>query len=112
FRPSICVPHICAVRGARTGITQRPAHWEKGALVSSLVVGSVALDTVETPFGRVDEALGGTALYFSLAASLFTDVMLVGVIGDDFPDTAIAELERRNVDLQGLQRRPGETFRW
>lgn len=80
--------------------------------MSSLVVGSVALDTVETPFGRADSALGGTAVYFSLAASLFTDVMMVGVVGEDFPASAVELLQRRGVDLTGLQQRPGETFRW
>jgi sugar/nucleoside kinase (ribokinase family) len=80
--------------------------------VSSLVVGSIAIDTVETPFGKVNEALGGTAVYFALAASLFTKVQLVGVIGDDFPDHAIELLQSRGVDLAGLQKRHGETFRW
>ncbi|GAC1471911.1 MAG: PfkB family carbohydrate kinase [Chloroflexota bacterium] len=80
--------------------------------MSSLVVGSIAFDTVDTPFGRVENALGGTAVYFSLAASLFTDVRLVGVVGDDFPEDALRLLERRGVDLTGLQRRHGETFRW
>lgn len=80
--------------------------------MSTLVVGSIALDTVETPFGRAENALGGTAVFFSLAASLFTDVRLVGVIGNDFPAHGIDLLERRGVDLAGLQRRPGETFRW
>jgi sugar/nucleoside kinase (ribokinase family) len=80
--------------------------------VSSLVVGSVALDTVETPFGRAEDALGGTAVFFSVAASLFTEVQLVGVVGDDFPDDAITSLAGRGVDVAGLQRRPGETFRW
>jgi sugar/nucleoside kinase (ribokinase family) len=75
-------------------------------------VGSVALDTVETPFGKAENALGGTAVYFSLAASAFTDVMLVGVVGDDFPGEGIDLLQGRNVDLEGLQRRTGETFRW
>lgn len=80
--------------------------------MSSLVVGSIAFDTVETPFGRVDNALGGTAVFFSLAASLFTDVRLVGVVGEDFPDTAVDMLKERAIDLSGLQRRSGETFRW
>ncbi|HZU14939.1 MAG TPA: PfkB family carbohydrate kinase [Chloroflexota bacterium] len=80
--------------------------------MSTLVVGSVALDTVQTPFGRAEEALGGTAVYFSLAAALFGDVRMVGVVGDDFPAEAIALLEQRGIDLGGLQRRPGETFRW
>jgi sugar/nucleoside kinase (ribokinase family) len=80
--------------------------------VSSLVVGSIAIDTVETPFGKAEEALGGTAVYFALAASLFTEVQLVGVVGDDFPSSAVETLESRGVDLSGLQRRHGETFRW
>lgn len=80
--------------------------------MSSLVVGSIAIDTVETPFGKVEDALGGTAVYFALAASLFTDVQLVGVVGDDFPTSAVEMLQSRNVDLSGLQRRHGETFRW
>jgi len=80
--------------------------------VSTLVVGSVALDTVETPFGRADNVLGGTAMYFSLAASLFTDVNLVGVVGEDFPGEALQTLQERRIDLAGLQRRSGETFRW
>jgi sugar/nucleoside kinase (ribokinase family) len=80
--------------------------------VTSLVVGSIAIDTVETPFGKAEEALGGTAVYFALAASLFTEVQLVGVVGDDFPSSAVEMLESRGVDVQGLQRRHGETFRW
>jgi sugar/nucleoside kinase (ribokinase family) len=80
--------------------------------LSSLVVGSVALDTVRTPFGEADSALGGTAVYFSVAASLFTSVNLVGVVGDDFPADAISMLEGRGVDLAGLQHQTGQTFRW
>lgn len=80
--------------------------------MSSLVVGSIAIDTVETPFGKAEEALGGTAVYFALAASLFTEVQLVGVVGDDFPPDAVEMLQTRGVDLSGLQRRHGETFRW
>jgi sugar/nucleoside kinase (ribokinase family) len=80
--------------------------------VSSLVVGSIALDTVETPFGKAEEALGGTAVYFSLAASLFATVQLVGVVGEDFPPSGIELLKRRGIDLAGLQQREGQTFRW
>lgn len=80
--------------------------------MSSLVVGSIALDTVETPFGRVRDALGGTAVYFSLAASSFTDVQVVGVVGEDFPSRHIQMLEERGCDLNGLQQRSGRTFRW
>jgi sugar/nucleoside kinase (ribokinase family) len=80
--------------------------------MSLLVVGSVALDSIETPFGRVDDALGGSATFFAAAASLYCDVQLVGVIGSDFPEDELAFLQRRGVDLQGLDRREGESFRW
>lgn len=80
--------------------------------MSILVVGSVALDTVETPFGRVCNALGGSASYFAAAASLFTRVNLVAVVGTDFPQEHVAFLKKRGVDLRGLQVVEGETFRW
>jgi sugar/nucleoside kinase (ribokinase family) len=77
-----------------------------------LVVGSVALDTVETPFGRVQEALGGSATYFAYAASFFTRVRLVATVGDDFPDAYGRLLESRGVDIRGLTVGRGRTFRW
>jgi sugar/nucleoside kinase (ribokinase family) len=77
-----------------------------------LVVGSVALDTVKTPFGEVAEVLGGSATYFSTAASFFTTVDLIAVVGEDFPPQHVAFLKSRGVDLTGLERRPGQTFRW
>jgi sugar/nucleoside kinase (ribokinase family) len=77
-----------------------------------IVVGSVALDSVETPFGKRDEMLGGSAVYCTLAASHFTSPKLVGVVGEDFPQEAIELLENRKVDLSGLERKPGKTFRW
>jgi len=80
--------------------------------MSVLVVGSVALDSVTTPFGAVEETLGGSACYFSTSASFFTDVQLVAVIGEDFPEEHVEFLAGRNVELSGLQRSPGETFRW
>jgi sugar/nucleoside kinase (ribokinase family) len=80
--------------------------------MSLLVVGSVALDTVETPFGRAEDALGGSATFFTAAASCFCRVQVVGVIGEDFPDGGIRFLESRNADLAGLVRLPGESFRW
>jgi sugar/nucleoside kinase (ribokinase family) len=80
--------------------------------MSLLVVGSVALDTVETPFGRAEDALGGSATFFTAAASCFCRVQVVGVIGEDFPDGGIRFLESRNADLAGLIRLPGESFRW
>jgi sugar/nucleoside kinase (ribokinase family) len=82
--------------------------------VSVLVVGSLALDTVETPFGRTKDAVGGSATYISTSASYFTmPVRLVGVVGGDFPRDGIAFLESRNIDLEGLQQvLEGKTFRW
>jgi len=77
-----------------------------------LVVGSVALDSVETPFGKVQEALGGSGTYFSTSASFFTDVRLVAVVGGDFPEEHLDFLRGRRVDLEGLQRAEGKTFRW
>ncbi len=78
-----------------------------------LVVGSVALDSVATPFGKVDEALGGSATYVSYAASFFTTVRLVATVGTDFPETHVRLLSERGVDVAGLQTTPGgRTFRW
>ena len=76
------------------------------------VVGSVALDSVRTPFGEVEEALGGSASYFSLSASHFAPVRMVAVVGEDFPAAHRRVFERRGVDLSGLETAPGRTFRW
>ncbi len=77
-----------------------------------LVVGSVAYDSVKTPFGQVEEALGGSATYFSLAASFFTQVQLVACVGTDFRKSDVQFLESRRIDLQGLEYLNGRTFRW
>lgn len=77
-----------------------------------LVVGSVALDTVETPFGSAERVLGGSANYFAAAASLFGPVQVVGVVGDDYPMERLAFLEARGVDLSGIEQAPGESFFW
>lgn len=77
-----------------------------------LVVGSVALDTVTTPFGAASEVLGGSATYFATAASYFTTVDLIAVVGKDFPEQHLRLLQNRGIDLTGLERRDGETFRW
>ncbi|BBA69641.1 sugar kinase [Geobacter sulfurreducens] len=77
-----------------------------------LVVGSVAFDSVETPFGKGEHVLGGSATYFSTSASFFTDVSLVAVVGEDFPEEHVAFLQSRNVDLRGLSREQGKTFHW
>lgn len=84
----------------------------EGVSVSLLVVGTVALDSVETPFGSVENALGGSATYFSVSASYFTDVRLVAVIGQDFPREHIQFLKSKNIDVRGLEVQPGSTFRW
>src|SRR5207302_7503543 len=80
--------------------------------LSMLVVGSVALDTVETPFARKEEALGGAASYFSTAASLYNQVNLVAVVGSDFPREHLDFWHSRPVNLAGLQVQEGKTFRW
>jgi sugar/nucleoside kinase (ribokinase family) len=77
-----------------------------------LVVGSVALDSVRTPFGETEEALGGSASYFSFSASHFSPVRLVAVVGDDFPAAHREAFVRRGVDLSGLETAAGRTFRW
>ncbi len=77
-----------------------------------LTVGSVAFDSVKTPFGEVSRVVAGAATYFSISASFFTDVRLVGVVGDDFEDEHLAVFAGRRIDLDGLQRVAGKTFRW
>ncbi len=77
-----------------------------------LVVGSVAFDTVRTPFGEATDVLGGSAVYCSTAASFFAGVNMVAVVGEDFPDEHLAFLKSRGVDVSGLERRQGRTFRW
>jgi len=80
--------------------------------MSILVVGSVAYDTVETPFGRAEKVLGGSASFFSVAASFFAPVNLVAVVGDDFSEKAMSAFQGRPVDLEGLERTAGKTFHW
>ena len=80
--------------------------------MSILVVGSIALDTIETPSGSVQDSLGGSALYFSAAASFFAPVNLVGVVGNDFDFAKIEFLKNRGVDFEGLGVEEGQTFRW
>lgn len=76
------------------------------------VVGSVALDSVETPVERRNDVLGGAATFFSLAASNYVPVHLVGIVGEDFPQEHVALLRSRSIDLDGLEQVPGKTFRW
>jgi sugar/nucleoside kinase (ribokinase family) len=79
---------------------------------SVLVVGTVALDTLETPYGKAENALGGSATHFALSAGCFAPVRLVAVVGRDFPKEHVELLRRRNVDTKGLEVADGETFRW
>ncbi len=80
--------------------------------MSLVVVGSIAFDSIETPHGKVDDALGGSASFFSYAASFFTTPRLVGVVGEDFPEANRQLLESRRIDTSGLVSQPGKTFRW
>lgn len=77
-----------------------------------IVVGSVALDSVKTPFGEVTDALGGSAIFFSVAASYFTDVAIIAVVGDDFPSEHLDFLRGMGVDTSGIYTEAGKTFRW
>jgi sugar/nucleoside kinase (ribokinase family) len=77
-----------------------------------LAVGSVAFDSIRTPFGEANRVVGGAATYFAIAASFFTEVRVVAVVGEDFGDNADRVFGGRRIDLAGLERVPGETFRW
>jgi sugar/nucleoside kinase (ribokinase family) len=77
-----------------------------------LVVGSVALDSVETPFGKADNVIGGSGTFFSASASHLAPVQLVGVVGDDYPMDQLEPLRARGVDMAGLEQAKGESFRW
>ena len=80
--------------------------------VSLLVVGSVAYDALESPYGKVERTLGGAATYFSVAAAFFTHVNLVAIVGDDFHPKDEAMLRRRSIDIEGLERAAGKCFFW
>jgi len=80
--------------------------------MSILAVGSIAFDTIATPSGRVENALGGSATYFSMAASYFADVRVLAVVGDDFTAEHEKILKARGVDIRGIDRAKGKTFRW
>jgi sugar/nucleoside kinase (ribokinase family) len=80
--------------------------------MSVLVVGSVALDSVETPFGKADQVIGGSGTFFSASASHLAPVQLVGVVGDDYPMAQLEPLRQRGVDMAGLEQATGESFRW
>lgn len=80
--------------------------------MSITVVGSIGLDTVETPSGRNEDGLGGAAVYFSLAAAILSKVHLVAIVGDDFPQEHVDLLASKKINLDGLERAAGKTFRW
>ncbi len=80
--------------------------------MSILIVGSVALDNIKTPFGEIKETLGGSAVYACLAAGIFSPVKLLSAAGEDFPEKYIRKLKRKNIDLAGLKICGGSTFRW
>src|SRR5271154_1228433 len=80
--------------------------------MSIVVVGSVAFDTIATPSGRAEDILGGSATYFSLAASYFTEVRLVAVVGEDFTAEHENVFHKHGIDTRGIERAQGKTFRW
>jgi sugar/nucleoside kinase (ribokinase family) len=80
--------------------------------VKIVVVGSMAFDDVETPHGKVEQVIGGSATYFSVAASFFAPVAVVAVVGEDFPKTELDFLQSRGIDIAGVEVAPGRTFRW
>src|SRR5882672_11508738 len=80
--------------------------------MSIVVVGSVAFDTIASPSGKVEDVLGGAATYFALAASYFTQVRVVAVVGDDFTAEHEGVLKKRKVDTRGIEHSQGKTFRW
>lgn len=80
--------------------------------MSLTVIGTVALDTVETPFGKLEEGLGGSATHFAASATFFSPLALVAVVGADFPEVHFDYFRSRPIDLSALERHPGKTFRW
>jgi sugar/nucleoside kinase (ribokinase family) len=80
--------------------------------MSIVAVGSIALDTVKTPFGEANDIVGGALTYFSISASFFTDVKMVGVVGEDFSEEHMKVFAGRRIDLEGVERAPGKSFRW
>src|SRR5262249_47610823 len=99
-------------RAARPSADHRTVHGSEPGARAIAVVGSVAFDRIETPIGRAEDVLGGSATYFALAASYFAPVHLVAVVGEDFPESDREFLGTRGIDLSGLEVRPGRTFRW
>src|SRR5574341_2414967 len=80
--------------------------------MSVLVVGTVAFDSIETPFGSAERILGGSASFFALGASLFAGVRVVGVVGKDFPQDYLDLFSERDIDIAGIKQESGDTFHW
>ncbi len=80
--------------------------------MSLVVIGSIALDTIKTPSGEVEDVLGGSAIYASIAGKYFTEVSIIGVVGEDFPQAHIDLLNKKEINIDGLVRVAGKTFRW
>ena len=80
--------------------------------MSLLAVGSIAFDSIRTPYGEVEEILGGSATFFSVTASWFTHVSVVAVVGEDFGEQHFQVFRERSIDTQGVERVAGRTFRW
>jgi len=80
--------------------------------MSLVIVGSLAFDTIETPYGRKERIVGGSSTYCALAASFFTQPGIVSVIGEDFPEETINFFKKRKIDLEGISRKAGQTFHW
>jgi sugar/nucleoside kinase (ribokinase family) len=80
--------------------------------MSLVIVGSLAFDTIQTPWGRRERIVGGSGTYCSLAASFFTHPQVVGVVGEDFPTAVIRLFKARGIDVEGLEIKPGKTFHW
>src|SRR5579872_7361903 len=102
----------CSAMGSRCWESRHRTACERARPMTVLVVGSVALDSIETPFGRAERVLGGSATYFASAACHFAPVQFVGVVGDDYPMAQLAPLADHGVDLAGLERAQGESFHW
>src|SRR3954463_5601755 len=79
---------------------------------SILAVGSMAFDSIQTPAGKAESVLGGSVNYFSIAASFYAPVDIVGVVGEDFPQSHLEWLSQRKIDVSGVQVVPGKTFHW
>src|SRR5688572_28481704 len=105
-------PAVCRLPSAVCRLPSTSTVYRPPSPMPVLVVGSIALDSVETPFGKAEDVLGGSGTFFSASASHFTPVQLVGVVGDDYPVDKLQPLAQRGVDLAGLERAPGNSFRW